>query len=340
MPEDKSITETRKSDHIELAFESQVVKTDSRFFYEPALSAHPSQSLQPISLLGKKLGAPIWVSSMTGGTGQAGPINRNLAHACHEFGLGMGLGSCRIILNDQTHFADFDLRDMIGNNLPFYANLGIAQIEQLFDQNQFNKAIDLVERLRADGLIIHINPLQEWLQPEGDRFVHPPITTIKRVLDKVSFPVIVKEVGQGMGFHSLKELFKLPLQAVDFGAHGGTNFSMLELLRSTPEFRELYEPLAHIGHNAGEMVMFVNEVLDDLSGSALCNQVIISGGIRNFLDGYYYTQKIKTKAIYGQAATLLKYAQGDYENLRDYLRSQIKGLELAHAYLRVKEHHD
>lgn len=336
MSEDKAVTETRKSDHIQLAFESQVAKTDSRFFYEPLLSAHPSQSLEPVHFLNKDLSAPIWISSMTGGTERAKKINQNLAHACHEFGLGMGLGSCRIILNNDTYFSDFDLRDIIGDHLPFYANLGLAQIEELLDQGRFQKVQELVKRLRADGLIIHINPMQEWLQPEGDRFKHAPLTTIKRVLDQISFPVIIKEVGQGMGYHSLKELFKLPVQAIDFAAHGGTNFSMIELLRSSPEYRELYEPLVHIGHNAEEMVNFTNQILDDLTDTALCNEVIISGGIRNFLDGFYCTQKIHVKAIYGQASTMLKYAQDDYESLQHYLNMQIKGLELARAFLKVR----
>jgi isopentenyl-diphosphate delta-isomerase len=273
---------------------------------------------------------------MTGGTKMARIINRNLARACNEFGLGMGLGSCRIILDDDTYFADFDLRDIIGDNLPFYANLGIAQLEELVERHQLQKVIDLVDKLRADGLIIHVNPMQEWLQPEGDRFKHDSLTTIKRVLDAVNFPVIVKEVGQGMGYNSLKELFKLPLQAIDFGAHGGTNFAMLELLRATPEYKELYEPLAMVGHNAEEMIHFTNRILDELMGRACCNEVIISGGIRNFLDGYYYTQKIKTTAIYGQASGFLKHAQGDYETLQRYVSMQIKGLEIAHAFLRVK----
>ncbi len=336
MPEETSVTEIRKHDHIALAFESQVTQTDPRFFYEPVLSAHPQGKLAPINILNRTLNAPLWISSMTGGTQKAGIINRNLAKACNEFGLGMGLGSCRIILDDDTYFADFDLRDIIGDHLPFYANLGIAQLEELLETRRFQKVIDLVNKLRADGLIIHVNPMQEWLQPEGDRFKRDSLTTIKRVLDAVNFPVIVKEVGQGMGYNSLKELFKLPLQAVDFGAHGGTNFAMLELLRATPEFKELYEPLTMVGHNAEEMVHFTNRILDELMGQACCNEVIISGGIRNFLDGYYYTQKIKTTAIYGQASGFLKHAQDNYETLQNYVSMQIKGLEIAHAFLRVK----
>ena len=167
---------------------------------------------------------------MTGGTKLAGTINRNLAMACNEFGMGMGLGSCRIIMEDDTYFEDFNMRAIIGDDLPLWANLGIAQIEELVGKKQEDKAAELVEKLRADGLIIHVNPMQEWFQPEGDILTCPPLDTIKRFLDSFSVPVIVKEVGQGMGPESLRELLQLPLQAIEFAAFGGTNFARVELL--------------------------------------------------------------------------------------------------------------
>ena len=172
--------ESRKRDHIELAFQSQIEegKLDHRFYYEPLLAAHPEKnSLPDFDFLGKKMRAPIWVSSMTGGTGFAGIINHNLARACKDFGMGMGLGSCRSLLFSDEHLKDFDVRNLIGEDLPFYANLGIAQLEELIDDNKIELVNTLLQKLRADGLIIHVNPLQEWLQPEGDRFRRPPIET-------------------------------------------------------------------------------------------------------------------------------------------------------------------
>ncbi len=329
----------RKKDHIELAFQSQVAKgeLDGRFYYEPLLAAHPpSSSLLPFSFLGKTLRAPIWVSSMTGGTEWAHTINHNLARACKDFGMGMGLGSCRTLLFSDETLKDFDVRQIIGSDLPLYANLGVAQIEQLLKNGELWRVSQLLDKLQADGLIIHINPLQEWLQPEGDRFKKPPIDTISDFLEKTDTPLIVKEVGQGMGYESLKALFKLPLQAVDFAASGGTNFAKLELLRSDPVKQEIFSQLARVGHTAEEMVHLTNHIKAELGEEMRCQQVIISGGVRSFLDGYYLINKLELPCVYGQASGFLKHARGNYEELHDYVEAQVQGLELAQSFLKVK----
>lgn len=335
---EQELTSARKKAHIDLAFQSQVaqIQTDNRFNYEPLLAGHPSETIFPTQFLGKQLNVPLWVSSMTGGTEMAGIINKNLARACKQFGMGMGLGSCRIVLDSDEYLPDFALRSIIGDDAPFYANLGIAQVEELLADNRFDKITKLVDKLEADGLIIHINPMQEWLQPEGDCIQHPPINTIKRVLDKLDIKLIVKEVGQGMGPKSLEALFSLPIEAVEFAAFGGTNFAKLELIRGTEENNNLYESLAYIGHTAEEMVGFTNTVLDSLGNKALCKQVIISGGVKGFLDGHYLLEKTNCNAIYGQASAFLKHATEEYEVLEHFVQKQLQGLALAKAYLKVK----
>ncbi len=335
---EQELTSARKKAHIDLAFQSQVsqIQTDTRFYYEPVLAAHPTEINFPTPFVGRQLNAPLWVSSMTGGTEMAGTINRNLARACQKFGMGMGLGSCRIVLDSDEHLPDFALRGLIGDTQPFYANLGIAQVEELLAQGRIDKITELVKKLNADGLIIHINPMQEWLQPEGDIIQHPPIDTIKRVLDKLDIKLIVKEVGQGMGPKSLEALFSLPLQAIEFAALGGTNFAKLELIRGTDSDNNLYGELAYIGHTAQEMSGFANQVLQKLGDKALCQQVILSGGVKNFLDGYYLMEKTNCKAIYGQASAFLKHAASSYEELEYYIEKQLQGLALAKAFLTVK----
>jgi isopentenyl-diphosphate delta-isomerase len=328
----------RKKDHINLAFQAKtgMEEIDRRFFYEPLMAKHPVTGLVPFEFLGKMLRAPIWVSSMTGGTRLAGQINHNLAQVCREFGLGMGLGSCRPLLESDDHFPDFDMRDSIGNELPFYANLGIAQLEEMVLKGDISPVNRLIEKLRADGLIIHVNPLQEWLQPEGNLFSQPPIDTIRSYLEMTSYPVIVKEVGQGMGPESLRALLELPLEAIEMAAFGGTNFAKVELLRSDEFKQQYYEPVSRIGHDAFEMTDLINELLDD-NTTVRCRQIIISGGIRSFLDGYYLINRCKLPAIYGQASGFLKYASHSYEELKKFVEYQIEGIKLARAYFVIKD---
>lgn len=329
----------RKRDHIELAFQSQVDRggLDGRFEYEPMLAGHPKAgSLPTFFFLNKKMNAPLWVSSMTGGTQMAHTINHNLAKACKDFGMGMGLGSCRALLESDETLPDFDVRPLLGDDLPLYANLGIAQVEQVLESGAFYRVENLIDKLSADGLIIHVNPMQEWLQPEGDRFKRAPLEVIKEVLDRARFPLIVKEVGQGFGPASIKALLQLPLAAIDFAANGGTNFAKLELLRSDPVKRELYSKLANVGHSAEEMLAFTNQIVEELGENLQCKEIIISGGIKHFLDGFYLVKKSALNSVYGQASGFLKHARGSYEDLHSYVQSQIQGLELANALLRVR----
>ena len=330
---------SRKQDHIELAFQSQVDARglDARFDYEPMLASHPERGSYPATFfLGKTLKVPLWVSSMTGGTEMASIINHNLARACKDFGMGMGLGSCRVLLESNDRLSDFNVRPLIGHDQPLYANLGVAQIEQILEKGEFYRIDQLMSKLDADGLIVHVNPMQEWLQPEGDHFKVSPLETIERVLEKAKYPIIVKEVGQGFGRASMRALLKLPLAAIDFAANGGTNFAKLELFRSEPRFQEIYGRLANVGHSAEEMTMMLNELVLELGDQLRCKEVIISGGIQHFLDGYYLVNKASINAVYGQASQFLKHARADYDALAQYVDSQVQGLELANALLKVR----
>jgi len=329
---------SRKQDHITLAFRSQVqqMSLDQRFYYEPLLSAHPQQKNKKFKFLGKDFSAPLWVSSMTGGTDYANTINHNLARAAKDFGFGMGLGSCRSLLTDDTNLRDFDIRHLIGDDLPLYANLGIAQVEKLINNNKLDLIDTLIDKLKADGLIVHINPMQEWLQPEGDRYFQIPLLTLNQLIDKKpDLKIIVKEVGQGFGPESLKALLKLPIMALDFAAAGGTSFAMLELLRSNEQNYDNYKPFTQVGHSADEMVDFVNNILA-MDSDFLCKEIVISGGIQSFLDGFYLINKIKLPAVYGQASALLKHARNNYDELYQFLDLQINGLRMAEAFLRIK----
>ncbi len=337
--EDDRQASLRKEDHIDLAFKSgiNVHRLDTRFYYEPVLSAHPRADDQMETVfLGKTLAFPVWVSSMTGGTEKAERINKNLASCCAEFKLGMGLGSCRQLLYTDRRFDEFHVRPYLEGQ-PLAINLGIAQVEQLLADMEVERIDRLMEKLEADALIIHVNPLQEWLQPEGDRIKAPPLETIQRVLALVDYPVIVKEVGQGFGKHSLKSLLSLPLAAIELAGNGGTNFSKLELLRSSEDENNAFMSLSFIGHSAPEMIDFCNTILENDPSNIKCDRIIASGGIKDFLDGFYCIKKSRIPALYAQASGFLKYATGQYSTLKDHVERQIRGLQIAQALLRIKE---
>ena len=327
----------RKKDHIELTTRSQMSEwsNDKRFYYEPILSPHPEKKDYAIDFLAKKMRFPLWVSSMTGGTEQARKINENLAAACKEFGLGMGLGSCRILLEEpEKHLSDFAIRHKMGPNQPLYANLGIAQLEKNVEQDEWGSVKRMLEMLEADGLIIHVNPLQEWLQPEGDKITASPLETIKATIEKVNAPIIVKEVGQGMGPKSLKALMELPV-VIEFGAYGGTNFSQMEIQRSEDPEGKIHGEVSRLGHNAAEMIDFVNEIV--ANGQPSSKGFIVSGGIKTYLDGYHAVNKLNAPGVYGQASTLLKKAMISEKALFEFIEQQMEGYNLAGQYLTIRD---
>ncbi len=327
--------QSRKTDHITLAMESVVSGQDHRFYYEPILSGFPKDVDISVNILDKTMRYPLWISSMTGGTEHAANINKNLAKVAQEFGLGMGLGSCRQLLESDDRLADFDVRQLMPDQ-PLVANLGIAQVEQLIEQGKVSKITELIDKLEADGLFIHINPLQEWMQPEGDRYYKSPLECIELLLAELDTPILVKEVGQGMGPKSLEALMRLPLEAIEFGAHGGTNFSMLELLRSSEEKQALYSPVTRLGHSNEEMIELSKQIVADLAHDIKTKHLIASGGISNFLDGYYCVESMSMSGMYAMASAFLTYAQGKYEPLQAYVKAQVEGLEMCKTFLTVK----
>lgn len=330
------MSEKRKNDHIDLAFKSQLNEAQNYgFYYEPLMGSHKKVD-QSIEIFGHKLQAPLWVSSMTGGSEKAKPINERLAKACGKFGLGMGLGSCRSLLTSDERLADFDVRKFIGES-PLYANLGIAQLEQLVAAGKVDTISEMLNKLSADGLIIHINPLQEALQEEGDRIENAPIETIKILLDKLpQTNFIVKEVGQGMGPNSLKLLLDLPIKGIELAAFGGTNFSLLEHSRHSKKesgTRDSSLDFAYIGHTAQEMVSWINTYV---SQSSLYKNkgLIISGGIKSIIHGYALKEQSELNALIGFASKYLKPALHSQELLDEFVSDQIDTLNLCHNFLK------
>ncbi|MEO6691631.1 MAG: isopentenyl-diphosphate delta-isomerase [Saprospiraceae bacterium] len=328
----------RKEDHINLALKSETLVTslDSRFNYDPVHGSHPSDdAVWPSEIIGKTLNYPVWISSMTGGAMKARDINERLARLCGEYHLGMGLGSCRKIIDDPSCIPDFQVRRFMGSQ-PLFANLGIAQCESWLNQGKISNILKIIEICQADGLIIHLNPMQEWMQLEGDRINESPLITICRIKDQINFPIIVKEVGQGISSDGLEALMKLDLAAIEFGAYGGTNFALLELLRSENNNKQVFEPLFRIGHSAEQMVEFTNDII--LKHPKInCKKFIISGGIKNFLDAYYLLSLSNSNSLYGMASGWLEHASKSYEDLQLFFTQQMQGLMISKSFLQLKK---
>lgn len=318
-----------------MAFAAATPRTqlDTRFHYEPILKGQENKVDLSTTLAGKTLSHPICISSMTGGTEKAKIINHNLAKLCGNYGLGMGLGSCRQLLHDDTRLSEFKVGDLMPDQ-PLFANLGIAQVEELVWNDEFALIENLIQKLHADGLIVHINPLQEWMQPEGDIIQKAPLDTIKKLLDQADFPIVVKEVGQGFGKESLKALLQLPLEALDLSGYGGTNFSKLELMRSDAVRHDALQSVFTLGHTCEEMITEINELVHQ-NLPIQCKKIIASGGIKDFLDGYYHMEKCKLPTLYAQASSFLKYAT-DYDQLEQFCRLQIEGLQMSHSLLTLR----
>jgi isopentenyl-diphosphate delta-isomerase len=329
----------RKLDHITLASQLKTQSPESshtHFNYEPLYAAHPLEN-KSFDFLGYKLAAPFWVSSMTGGVELGGKINQVIAKVCGQYKIPFALGSCRSLLTSDARLADFKFRAYL-KDVPFYGNLGIAQVEQLLAAGKVSLLETLVSKLELDGIVIHINPMQEWFQPEGDRLQVPALETLTRLLDQSEIKFIVKEVGQGFGPKSLKTLMNLPLTAIEFGALGGTNFSLIELARQaglSPIKENVLKEFAGIGHSASDMVTMVNQELKN--GSVRCQNFIIAGGVSSVLQGLGLVKKLQGTSVFGQALPVMEYALKGEQDLAEYFEAIIQAWNLSEAFFELKD---
>ncbi len=215
---------------------------------------------------------------------------------------------------------------------PLFANFGIAQLEQLIEASQLNKITDILKKLQADGLVIHVNPLQEWAQAEGDRYKKPALDTIRICAESIDTKIIVKEVGQGMGPQSLKALLDLPITGIELAAYGGTNFSILENRRACGDSHNESpaSAFAYIGHTAEEMIAHLNALHAKTRSD---KHIIISGGVKDPLNGHILRQSCAMPSAIGMASGVLKHAMGDYETLQAYLTQVRESFAMAQAFV-------
>ena len=306
---DNSLIESRKADHIRINLEEDVQSGLStglenyRFIHE----ALPNLNLRDVNLsqelFGKKLRIPILISSMTGGTKEAFEINTVLAQVAEQSGLAMGVGSQRVALEKAETRSTFQVRKYAPNTI-LLANIGAVQLNYGLEPDDCQKAVDMVE---ADALILHLNPLQEALQVEGDTNFSGLLGKIESVCRRIKVPVIVKEVGWGISGQTAEQLANVGVNVIDVAGAGGTSWSQVELFRMDDQNqRKIAGAFRNWGIPTAESIQVVKK-------NAPGVKIFASGGIR---DGIDIAKCIALGAeVGGLAGAFLKVAINGYEDV-------------------------
>lgn len=279
--EHQDATAKRKGEHIRICLQEEVNGVGVETGFERLRFKHnamPELAFSQVGLetewLGKKLGAPLLVSSMTGGTDEAGAINRRLAIAAEERGWAIGLGSMRAAIEHEELAASFAVRKE-APTVPVIANIGAVQLNYGFGPEACQRAVDLSE---ADALVLHLNSMQEVFQPEGDTDFSRLYDRIEQVCKTVSVPVGVKEVGWGIDGQTAGRLADVGVSFIDAAGAGGTSWSQVEKFRSKDaKRREAAEAFADWGIPTAQSVTEIRAALPQM-------HLIASGGLRHGID--------------------------------------------------------
>ena len=273
--ESAAVPRDRKAEHIELALDRSMqveIAEFARYSFEH--DALPELDYDEVDLsttfLGRELRAPLLISCMTGGTDDAAQINANLAAGAEQAGVALGVGSQRKALESAETAATFQVRSL-APSVPILANLGAVQLNYGYGVEECRQAVEMID---ADALVLHLNPLQEAIQPEGDRRFGNLLEKMARVVDELEAPVIVKEIGCGISARVARRLQRIGVEWIDTAGVGGTSWARIEAARAND--RELGEVFAHWGLTTPESIRQVNSVAGV--------HVIGSGGLRNGLD--------------------------------------------------------
>ncbi len=273
-------TQKRKKEHVELCLDTQSVTSAAgtgldRYAFEH--NALPELDIAEVDLsaefLGKRLKAPILISSMTGGFDLARKINRNLAAAAQELGLAMGVGSQRVALEQPAAADSFQVRD-VAPDILLLGNLGAVQLNYGYTVDHCRRAVELIG---ADGLILHLNVLQEAVQPEGNRNFKGLGQKIAEVCRELEYPVVVKEVGSGISADVARRLQRAGVRAIDVAGRGGTSWYAVEAKRAASHGQPASTTFADWGIPTEEALVAVRRAVPDIA-------LVASGGIRSGLD--------------------------------------------------------
>jgi isopentenyl-diphosphate delta-isomerase len=270
----------RKTDHIKINLEQDVRSAlttgleNYRFVHEALPELNLDRLDTTVQLFGRRLAAPILISSMTGGTAEAETINLRLAEAAQEMKIAMGVGSQRVAIENPEQARTFQVR-RVAPDILLFANLGAVQLNYGYTIDHCRRAVDMIQ---ADALILHLNPLQEAVQDTGDTNFAGLAKKIEEVCKKLEAPVIAKEVGWGVSERTAKLLADCGVSAIDVAGAGGTSWSQVEMHRAPDEFtRQLAATFVGWGIPTADSILNVKRAVPEMT-------VFASGGIKDGLD--------------------------------------------------------
>ncbi|RUA17064.1 MAG: type 2 isopentenyl-diphosphate Delta-isomerase [Clostridia bacterium] len=314
----------RKADHLRINLEEDVSFPNLTTGFEYFRFVHqalPEQDLAEasteISLFGKRLQAPLLISSMTGGTVEAERINLRLAEAAEAAGVAMGVGSQRVALESPSQARSFQVRS-VAPHILLFANLGAVQLNKGYSVEDCQRAVEMIE---ADALILHLNPLQEAVQMGGDVHWAGLAQKIESVCRALPVPVIAKEVGWGISPQAAQMLADAGVAAIDVAGAGGTSWSQVEYHRNDdPMMRRLARTFADWGIPTAESLLLVSETLPEMT-------LFASGGLRTGID---VAKSIALGAdLAGMAAPFLRAAADGVETVAAEITAVVTELRVA-----------
>ncbi|HML21252.1 MAG TPA: type 2 isopentenyl-diphosphate Delta-isomerase [Aggregatilinea sp.] len=278
---DAALTERRKDDHIRINLEEQVQfprlttgLEQYRFLHQALPELDLAAVDTSLTLFGKRLNAPILISSMTGGTERAQNINRTLAAAAQRAGIAMGLGSMRAAIEDDSLAVTYQVRE-VAPDIMLFANLGAVQLNYGYGIEQCRRAVEMIE---ADALILHFNALQEAVQPEGDGNFAGLLAKVEMICRQMDVPVIAKEVGWGFSEQAVRQLAEAGVDAIDVAGAGGTSWSEVEYYRAPDTHHaNVTRAFADWGIPTADGIRYARAAAPDLP-------VFASGGLRDGVD--------------------------------------------------------
>jgi len=277
----KDLTKKRKADHINICLEENIQARKITTCFEDVYFIHralPEVDREDINLetkvFGHKLSAPIIVGAMTGGTVKALKINSSIAEAVEELGLGMGVGSQRAAIENPKLEETFSIARKKAPTAFLIANIGAPQLVQNYGLKEVKKAVEMID---ADALAVHLNPLQEAIQPEGETKFKGLLEKIGKIVNSLDVPVIVKETGAGIAAEEAIKLEKLGIDGIDVAGAGGTSWAAVEYYRAKKIEDKVLEALGEVFWDWGiPTAISLIEVVQSVT-----IPVIASGGIRN-----------------------------------------------------------